>query len=356
MTKLNAVSSVFGAILILGYLLSLLLYETEEGLFQNKLEVLWIRLSYAGSAALSKQANFIRAVAGLTDAFFDRVFGVALISSRSVAVSACFSIVSLGIVCSPGINDFPLLDIGVAFYVPFVMLLSVAGILPAVLGNRLPRKMWLLGVALLCFIAFVGMYSLDWFNAVFSSDPFRELKYDVAFLVLTIGCDTLFVVATRWLLRKASSLHSGVRILAVVLGNISIAGVLVLLPLIGPLRPSGALNLWKARHDLVKFFERQALSATPGNIFLLTLAGSNLFDAAVAFAFVGLFLVMLIHRLLWPALQRPVYAIAKGGLVRHRKLLFIFGATLLALGMPAGPVVRLGGFLKRIAEAILSSS
>jgi len=356
MSTLKVISSVLGVFFILASLLSLFLYETEEGIVQNKLEVLWIRLSEAESAALSKQAKFIQAIADLTDGLFNRVFGNALVSSQSVAVSACFSLFSLGIVCSPGIYDLPFPDIIIGLYGPVVLLLFIAGILPAILRTKLPRKIWFLGVALLCGASFVGMYRIDWFGEVLSTaNPIRELNYDAVFLLLTISSDALFVVANRWLLRRASSSHSSARILGTVLGNVGLALLLVLLPLIRPLQSGGDLNLWKARHDLVNLFEKQAMFSTSSNIFLLTLAASNLFDAAVSFAFVGLFLVMLLHWLLWPALQRPVYAIAKGDLARRRKLFLALGTTLIAIGTPTGLVVRLGRLLKRIVETLLSS-
>src|ERR1700686_3912944 len=73
-----------------------LLYETEEGAIQNRIETLWIKLSDAQSVALSKQARFTQAVAILTSQIFDKVFGVKLDSLQSVTVSTCFSMVSLG--------------------------------------------------------------------------------------------------------------------------------------------------------------------------------------------------------------------------------------------------------------------
>lgn len=356
MTDLKVISSIFGLLLIVGSLLSLFLYETEEGIVQNKLEELWIRLSEAKSAALSKQGKFIRTVSDLTEALFNRVFGKELVSFQSVAVSACLSLFSLGIVTCRGVYDLPFPDIVEGLYGPVILLLFAAGIFPAVLKDRLPRKIWFLSVALLCIVSFWGMYASNWFGEIFSgASPIRELRYDAAFLLLTILCDTLFVVATRWLLRRASSLHSVARILGTVLGNIGVATLLVLIPLIEPLRSGGDLNLWNARHDLVHLFERQAAVDTSGNIFLLTLAGSNLFDAAVAFAFVGLFLMMLLHRLLWPVLQRPVYSIAKGDLTRRRKLFLVLGTILLGLGMSTGLIARLGGLLKHVVDALLNS-
>src|SRR5580704_5214347 len=100
---------------------SCLLYEDEEGQIQNRLEVLWITLSDAQSRALSKQVKFTQAVAVLTDRVFDAVFGNKLVSRRSIAISACFSLGSLGIVCVRGTDWFP--ATAQILYVPVVLLL-----------------------------------------------------------------------------------------------------------------------------------------------------------------------------------------------------------------------------------------
>jgi hypothetical protein len=67
------------------------------------------------------------------------------------------------------------------------------------------------------------------------------------------------------------------------------------------------------------------------------LAAFNLFDVLVALLFVLLALVALSHRLLWPFVNRPIYAFANAGVVRRRKIFGTLGLTLLGVsGMP-GP-------------------
>src|ERR1700683_399195 len=354
-TTLRAGSSTLGIFLLIVALCLSMLYETEEGVIRNKLDVLWIRLSDARSTALSRQAQFARSVAALTDAFFERVFGRALVSWRSVAVSVCFSLVSLGIACMPGLYDYSVFpDVVAGLYFPVILLLLAAGILPALLRGKLPVKVWYLSVAILCVAVFAGMHSMDWFSIAFAhGHPIPELTWDALFLVLTIGFDSFFVAATRWLLREAATFHTGLRILAAVLGNVCLAAMLVVLPLIGPAWSEGKGSLAAGVHQPVAFFERQALFNPSRHVFFLTLAGSNLFDAAVALAFFGLFLIMLLHRVLWPLLQTPIYALGQRDLARLRKWCFGLGALFLGLGLPAGPLVRLGQLVKRIIDGVL---
>jgi hypothetical protein len=307
LTLIRIVGTFAGVVLMI--LSSGLLYETEEGLVQNRIEALWVKLSDAQSVALSKQARFTQAIAILTSQIFDMVFGATLVSLQSVTVSTCLSMVSLGVICLPGAFDL-LPDEVQIFYVPVVLLFLVAGLLPVILRRKLPRRLWLASVVVLCIVAFVGMHRAGWFaGPLVRLGPVAEVAYDLGFLLLTITCDTLFVISTRWLLRKGSSLHSAARILGVTLGNCALALVLVLLPFVVALGGTGVMNLWKAegRVSIVEFY---AESSAPRNLFLMTLAGSNVFDAVVASVFFGLFLIMLLHLMLWPMLQRPVYGLA----------------------------------------------
>ena len=92
LTILRIASVLAGFFLILA---SSLLYETEDKQLQNKLDSLWIRLSDVETAALSRQAKFVRAVSVLTDKFFDAFLGHKFVSVRSLGVSACLSMASL---------------------------------------------------------------------------------------------------------------------------------------------------------------------------------------------------------------------------------------------------------------------
>jgi hypothetical protein len=329
---------------------SCLLYEDEEGRIQNRLEVLWINLSEAQSRALSKQAKFTQAIAVLTDRVFDAIFGEKLVSRRSIAISACFSLGSLGIVCLRGRREFP--DIAEALYVPVVLLLLIAGILPSVLGSKLPRNLWLVCVTLLCMTAFIGMHEVGWFDFGFDSATaaMSELGYDAAFLVFTIVCDAAFIIVTRWLLRKVSVLQSAWRISGAALGILTLAVALTLVPYVVAVGPSGFVNTWKAE-DWTGSVIVQGMMTGPRNVVLMMLAGSNVLDAVVASVFLGLFLALLIHLLLWPSLQRPIYALATRSIIPRRRLFFVIGAALLSFGVSPSSAFSVGRIMKKLFES-----
>jgi hypothetical protein len=349
--KLARITSVAVGLLLI--LVSVVLYETEEGAIQNKLEEWWVVLSDTESRAVKKHAAFVAGVASLAGRIFDRMFGQKLFSVRSVGVSACFSLASLGLVCARGLSGW-LGELPTSLYVSVVILLLVMGVVPATLGPRwselrLLRVFWLVGVVILIFVSFVGMDVVNWFNIpnlVRLTDTGFEIGqpasvetvYYLIFIVITIASDSLFIAATRWLLRISSMLTSRIKILGLMIGNVSLACLLVVVPV------SLAWGL-KAVPEIIRsnsIFEtvNQYVGFSGAHeSFLATLAASNMLDGVIACMFFILLFVLLLHRIIWPIVQRPVYALAARGIVSRRKFFLVLGAALVGLGgMPASAV------------------
>jgi hypothetical protein len=71
-----------------------------------------------------------------------------------------------------------------------------------------------------------------------------------------------------------------------------------------------------------------------------TLAASNLLDGLVASAFFILFCALLLHRLIWPVIQRPVYALATRDVVRRRRAIRTVGIAFVGLGALGDGVLK----------------
>jgi hypothetical protein len=349
-TLARIVSVTLGLLLIL---VSIVLYETEEGAIQNKLEEWWVVLSDTESRAIKKHAAFMAGVAALTGHLFDRLFGQKLFSFRSVGVSACFSLASLGLVCARGLSGF-LAELPISLYASVVILLLVMGITPAALGPRwselrLFRVLWLVGVVILIFVSFLGMDIVNWFNL-----PIRvritdtgydlgwasslEAVYYLIFIVITIASDSLFIAATRGLLRISSKFNSRTKILGLMLGNVSLACLLVVVPVSIAWGVGSVPKIIRSESILETVNQYVGWSSSSAS-FLATLAASNMLDGVVACTFFILLFVLLLHRVIWPSVQRPVYALAARGIVSRRKFFLVLGLALVGLGgMPASAV------------------
>jgi hypothetical protein len=341
------------------------LYETEEGLIQNKLEEWWVVLSDAESRAVERHAAFMAAVAALGGRLFDRIFGQKLFSFRSVGVSSCFSLASLGFVCSPGLS-FLLSELPDSIYYSVLTLLLVMGVAPAALEDRWHKRhrlfgtLWLVGVAILAFTCFIGMDIVNWFNVPtrfrqtatgfeFGPPPDSvEALYYLSFIVVTIASDSLFIATTRWLLRISSKLSSMRKVLGLMVGNVALASLLVVVPVLLAWGFRAVIEILRSG-SIVDTITRDVGNSGPRESFLASLAASNLLDGLVACIFFILLLVLLLHRLVWPTIQRPIYALATHGIFRHRKLFLVLGVTLIGLGgIPESAVA----ILKKLLEAL----
>lgn len=192
------------------------------------------------------------------------------------------------------------------------------------------------------FSMYACMDTVDWFNLPYhlrlTGKPFDfgidysvEVYYYVIFMFVTIASDSLFIAATRWLLRKSSKLSSGTRILGLMLGNVLLAVLLVILPItlawgfgwVREIVRSG--RIVEAATDYVGF-------SNSHQSFLASLGASNVLDGLVASTFFILLFILLLHRLMWPSVHRPIYTLANRGVVRRRKLFLLLGVVLVGLG------------------------
>jgi hypothetical protein len=58
---------------------------------------------------------------------------------------------------------------------------------------------------------------------------------------------------------------------------------------------------------------------------------TNILTAAAVVIYVAVALVALVHRAAWPAVERPLYAVARHGLVRRRRTVSAVGVMLLGV-------------------------
>jgi hypothetical protein len=171
---------------------------------------------------------------------------------------------------------------------------------------------WLWGVVVIW--SFLGRFGfiiyLFYWRYGFRSGA-RAAAYVSLFLGIGIICDIIYVAATRWmLLRVIRSTTIAGTVIAV-----GVNLVLIFFLLAGPMMIAMRLPSRFA-----------ALGAAIMFSFVL-----NAIDLIVCLVALCLAVIALIHRALWPALERPVYACARYGVIRRKALLWAVGIGLLAV-------------------------
>jgi hypothetical protein len=296
---------------------AIFLHEDEEGKVQNTLEAWWIKLVDQRTTYLSKGAIFFQAIGRFSGDFFDRLFGEKLLSLQSVLVSCWLSAASIlvsvevlifrnygtAVILSGSLVHHPIL------YVPIPLLAALTPLILRKYWGKTIKLIWLCFTLIAAYVLIARL--LHQMPIAGSTVTIYETLMLVGFLNVGFACDVAFVVLTRYLnglLKKVTSLVSAI---ALLLCNFLIAA-LVTAPAAYPQKTV----------DVV------------GSYLGMPLAMENVFEVVISLASVTIALFALLHRLIWPVLERPLYAAGRYKLIQNKKLLWSIG-TILCIG-PGG--------------------
>jgi hypothetical protein len=294
------------------------LYEDEECKIQNRLEDWWIRLSDRSDEALDRHVLFMQEISRLASTLMDKLFGDELLSVRAFSVQTCYSIASFFVAVLVGFarhgafahlgDDYQSFVnvLAAALLCVIVLVLVLVGSVPAFR----PRLAWvtvafsatiLLTFATVTFLHY--RYFPDWplafFGRVLNAFPVALLS---EFYVLGLG---------RKLLRETINLKSLRNICLFIAVIASLTVLIVVIP------------IW--------------LSFLTDLDFLLVVGELNLLTGVILLLLILLTSLMLLHRLFWPALLRPLYLAQKSRLFAHRKVLIFTGSGFLLIALsPTG--------------------
>jgi sensor histidine kinase YesM len=84
------------------------------------------------------------------------------------------------------------------------------------------------------------------------------------------------------------------------------------------------------------FIHNGILTTLPFNQDLVwSISASNLITALLASGMVLIMLLALLHRIFWPFLSRPIYAMTRYGIIKNQKILLTMSLMLLTWAIPA---------------------
>jgi hypothetical protein len=309
------------------------LKEDAEKKVQSRVETWWLRLAYGQEAALSRATAFLRVLAGLTGSVFDCLFGRKLFSLRGLGVSVCYSIASFFLCIQLIVGLSPNSPNPMSFEVWLLFLLFfLLGSTPAVLRRSDEEPLWLWGLSVIAIVLVPLFKFMDILRqrheGAISARGFAVFL--VLIFVISSGSDFCYIALTRWMLRKASELKHWVGILGIVLLNCLLGLGLFLGPIV-----FGGLVIWTANQG---FEVAKVNQVSPVNLITvgIMLGGPalNTIDLLACALFFFLMLIMLLHRLLWPILESPIYLFQRYGFIKHKAWLaaagmgVIFGSSI----------------------------
>jgi hypothetical protein len=124
------------------------------------------------------------------------------------------------------------------------------------------------------------------------------------------------------------------------IGNVSLACLLVVVPVSLAWGVTAISKIIRSG-SMIETITQYVQFAAPRQTILPTLAASNMLDGLVACIFFILLFVLLLHRTIWPTVQRPVYFLAVRGIASRRKFFLLLGVVLVGLGGTRASVVSL---------------
>ena len=327
---------------------------------QHYLESLWIRIDDLEKSGIKRRTAFVRLVASTVTRWFNKLFGVRLLSFHSVGTSIALTMITILLSCLSEIESSPLENTGVLpvghavinehfpslFPMQYTLvLIALAIYVAAILRNYFSPTQALVDFIVVA-ITTVGFFSaLIWINYNYAGTywmPFwfrLEWYLPVYFsiLVVSIVSDVLFIAFTRYLLATIVDLRSFVACLALLVSNVLLGVLLVFLPYRLYRMPYMVLDSpiplvrhfsWRVVTEVMGFpdtFTAPAFYRAVGKLLMV----SNYWDGIVASVAVILAIAMLTHLLLWPTIARPLYLVASEDLKRHRVKLVSVGFALI---------------------------
>jgi hypothetical protein len=301
---------------------ALFLTETDEGLVQNRLEELWINVDDLSRRSLSREAALLQQVSELLKDGLDRLFGEGLFTWKAAATSTGLSAATilLYIYVSPlsklnhslPIFYASIVFAGLAFAPGRFRYLTFLWIPLPVLHELIPMAIFITRRdGFMEFIRWSGVWD------------YRNLLIPAILNMGGVASDILFLSASRWFLRKAARLESAWKLLGMISLNACLGTVLV----------SPLLLLSVASHvDTARLADLVASVALIG--------ASNITAAVISGSFLLLLSVVLVHRVFWPVISKPIYAMQRRNLVKEPRLLGGISVTCLLFAWPHNPLIN----------------
>lgn len=318
-----------------------LLSEDEEGAIQSRAEEWWIKITDKRNSALSVSGAFIKGIAGLTSIAIDKIFGARPVSFQLLGVSFYLSLASLNLISLVSYQNHGLhLSKPFPFHAIFtsIQLIGVA-LVPAFASfanDQLDKasvklRFVLKLVVALWYVRFAWMFVVlvDFTRFAYKRQQGKLVLATLFFFGLALAIsgifDILYIALIKWSVKKVTAASSTRQ---VYLATLAFGTCLLLVLALFALPITVGLTVMHYAHG-----------GTPTAVGLVgfVIMCSWVFNLINLLACViGLFIaaLLLLHRLLWPSLQRPLYAFQRFGVISNKKLLWGCGTALLLLPQP----------------------
>jgi hypothetical protein len=304
-------------------------YETEDGKIQNLLELWWVRVDDFRQQALSRHVAFMKMLASVMTTIFDRLFGVRIFSVQAVGVSICYSFICTGVLSLILRRLAPVSNIRLSDALGMIVEGVIFGTVPIFLSQWnlkvfritpihvwfsifIIKSGWGLGTPFF-YIVYIGL----------SKPEMRKITFMILALagavLLALFLFAVFVGIMRTTVRGIAGSESPMKIVGLLLLNLA--------------APLVFYWLFEMAFAVPDSFGNFGMAVTA--LLLVVVVFGVVFNFAfvlIAVAFVCLAILMLLHRLFWPAISRPLYKLQALGISKRPRVFAAIGLILVGLG------------------------
>jgi hypothetical protein len=296
------------------------LRETTENNIESAVFEWWVKIDDAQKATRERVATFMRGVASLTARGLDWVFGPKFFSLRMIPLSVYFSLASfflLAVCMLPFVKHPPNATEGSAFL--FLIYFLFLGLFPALVRDKWLVAFWWV-VFLFKIFSFTGLilFVVKLRGLHFTA---KGIGLIVLLFACSLVCDLGYIALTRFALKHAKEIDNPAKILFVLVANALALAVPLVLP------------IWVG----VKLMNVARYAA----VMVIASVLFNGIDIVVGTAAFLLASLLLIHRIAWPLIERPLYAFQRYSPIRNKKWLFGTGLALITFATNSGKLLEL---------------
>ena len=284
--------------------------ESTEGRLQNLIEDFWVAVDDRARQTGSLSIALFNRVAVVVQRLFNWLFAERTFSLRLVTVAANVAVFA-------SIFLFFLLNgVGgmMAFLSPTILIITLIPLGSAAVSICFHRRwVYVLSTSLtLCVLAYFAPKILG-FDRLLSIDALFTLVFP---MLLSLASDLLALATIKWSLGLVAAERSLLAILIRLLAVSAVVAITLCAPVLLLLTPSNQWWWWLEN-------------------ILIILSLMNASTAIYCLIPIVVFVFVLFHRALWPALSRLIFPIARFELVKNRKALAAIGSLgiLVGLGM-----------------------
>jgi hypothetical protein len=311
-----------GIVAGISFYFAFFLYEDEEGVWQNRIENLWVSIYDRAKITESTSAALFNKFGDTLRKWFNYLFGKRLLSFRAFITSFNLSQIGSSIwylyqqIDLHPVRDHPLYFVFMLVFTAFCELLLCVAVLAAHSELLIARVFSFLPFLVACGGAILSF--------LIHLDTLRTLMWLLVAIVLSVFSDYLAIVIIRKLFAALARTLSLLRLAITMIILSTVCALVCITPFLSSWSNSnGEFNSIILPRPFIYLLTHNLVGVVRG------VAALNISTAILCLIPVAMLAVILIHKIIWPTLGRLLYPIASRRIVTDRKILIPIGTLAL---------------------------